>query len=494
VTGEAAVKAALAAAFEKMRPASATSKVEAAAVEISEDMIRQRLLGGAKPAAPAAPAAAPTAPPPAGTEVPEARFIPPEMRQFLGKIIVTADVSPPLGAADVQRRVDTLVRDRYPDSVGAVFKVEGKTAAGPGEFQSFELWIRDDFAGRHGETPSPQFWADVVKSALGQEEAFASTTSFEPTMAGEAWDKAVIAILLSLGLMLVYIWFRFAKFSSGVAAVIALIHDVLVTLGLVTVSAYLSDTALGTTFLLTDMKVNLAMVGAFLTLIGYSMNDTIVVFDRIRENRGKYGELSAALVSNSINQTLSRTVLTSFTVFVAVVALYAFGGKTSSIHGFSFVMLCGTVIGTYSSIAIASPILVLLDYLKRVYAVAYPIVVAGLLAYYIGFYKVTENSPGMAWAVLGAIFLLICLGVWWGAASQSFGKPWLLLEKAPKAAKLLALAGLLVPFVAVILAAIAVLSRTAGVAAWAGPAAAVALSACPAVYTTYRLALKNPVR
>jgi SecD/SecF fusion protein len=493
VSGESAVKAALSKAFEDLRPEGSTAKVQASAVEITEDLIRQRLLKTVQPAA--APAAPGGGAAPAGAEAPEARFIPPEMRQFLGKIIVTVEVTPPLSAGEVQRRVDTLIRDRYPENVGALFKVEGKTAAGaPGEFKTFELWLRDDFAGKHGETPNPQFWTDVAKSALGQEEAFTSTTSFEPTMAGEAWDKAVIAILLSLGLMAVYIWFRFAKFSSGLAAVIALIHDVLITLGAVTVSAYVADTFFGTALLLTDMKVNLAMVGAFLTLVGYSVNDTIVVFDRIRENRGKYGELSMSVVNSSINQTLSRTVLTSFTVFVAVVSLYAFGGKTSSIHGLSFVMLFGTVVGTYSSIAIAGPILIMTGYLKKVYAVVYPIIVVGLLGYFIAAYEVRETSPHVAWAVIGALLQVIWLGAWWGAARKFFGRPWPLLEKAPRAAKLLALAGLLAPVATVILAAIAALSRTPGTNAWAGPAAVGALAVWPATFAAYRLAFKKEIR
>jgi SecD/SecF fusion protein len=113
------------------------------------------------------------------------------------------------------------------------------------------------------------------------------------------------------------------------------------------------------------MKIDLPMIGAFLTLVGYSVNDTIVVFDRIRENRGKFGELSETVVNNSINQTLSRTILTSFTVFIVVVVLYFFGGVRSTVHGLSFVMTVGVLVGTYSSVAIAAPIVLYLRHGRR---------------------------------------------------------------------------------------------------------------------------------
>jgi len=114
------------------------------------------------------------------------------------------------------------------------------------------------------------------------------------------------------------------------------------------------------------MKIDLPMIGAFLTLVGYSVNDTIVVFDRIRENRGKFGELSEAVVNNSINQTLSRTILTSFTVWMVCVILYFFGGVQSSIHGFSFVLAVGVIVGTYSSIVVAAPIVLWLRRKPRI--------------------------------------------------------------------------------------------------------------------------------
>lgn len=141
--------------------------------------------------------------------------------------------------------------------------------------------------------------------------------------------------------MLIYIWFRF-ELIYGIAAVVATFHDVLITLGF---------------FSLLNKEITLTVIAALLTLVGYSMNDTIVVFDRIRENvRLNRRENFVDLVNRSINQTLSRTILTSGLTFLTVLALFLFGGEV--IHGFSFALVVGVIIGTYSSIYIASPIVV----------------------------------------------------------------------------------------------------------------------------------------
>jgi len=132
------------------------------------------------------------------------------------------------------------------------------------------------------------------------------------------------------------------------------VHDVCITLGVVTACTYIAATVMGGKLLLGDFKINLAMIAAFLTLIGYSLNDTIVVFDRIRENRRK-GRLNPQIITDSINQTISRTILTSFTTFIVVLIMYIFGGH--ALRGFTFAIGFGILIGTYSSIAIAAPVL-----------------------------------------------------------------------------------------------------------------------------------------
>jgi SecD/SecF fusion protein len=166
--------------------------------------------------------------------------------------------------------------------------------------------------------------------------------------------KAITSILLSLFAIVGYIWIRFQHLTFGLAAVVALVHDVLVTLGAVALSYWVASAG-GGLLLMDEFKISLPIVAAFLTVIGYSLNDTIVVFDRIREVKGKSPELTAGMIDASINQTLSRTVLTSLTTLIVVAILYGFGGE--GIHGFAFALLVGVIVGTYSSMFIASPAL-----------------------------------------------------------------------------------------------------------------------------------------
>jgi SecD/SecF fusion protein len=165
-----------------------------------------------------------------------------------------------------------------------------------------------------------------------------------------------MAIALSLFAIITYIWVRFGNVRYGVAAIVALIHDVCITLGAVTACYYIASTKIGELLLIGDFKISLTMIAAFLTLIGYSLNDTIVVFDRIRENRRK-AEVDPRIITDSINQTLSRTLMTSFTTFIVVLVMYIFGGE--ALRGFTFAIGFGVIVGTYSSIAIAAPILLI---------------------------------------------------------------------------------------------------------------------------------------
>ncbi len=172
-------------------------------------------------------------------------------------------------------------------------------------------------------------------------------------VAGNMQRTAIGALLGSLLGIIGYIWFRFQRVVFGLAAVVALVHDVLITLGAIASSLWLSH-VFG--FLLLDeFKISLPIVAALLTLIGYSLNDTIVVFDRIREVRGKNPDMTAEMINTSINQTLSRTLLTSGTTLIVVLVLYFLGGQ--AIRGFAFTLLIGIIVGTYSSIFIASPFL-----------------------------------------------------------------------------------------------------------------------------------------
>ncbi len=192
-----------------------------------------------------------------------------------------------------------------------------------------------------------------VKASVEATPVFPSSNTIGGSVATDTQWRAAVALLASLVALVIYIWIRFERVMFGVAAVIALVHDVLITLGAVAVSAWLAP-LLG--FALVDeFKISLSVLAAFLALIGYSLNDTIVVFDRIRELRGKSPYLTPYLINTSINQTLSRTIITSFTTLIVVVILYALGGQ--GIRAFAFSLIVGVLVGTYSSIFIAAPIL-----------------------------------------------------------------------------------------------------------------------------------------
>jgi SecD/SecF fusion protein len=195
-----------------------------------------------------------------------------------------------------------------------------------------------------------------VLQATERQTSLSRVTQIDPFAGSEAWTRALISIVLSLAAIIAYIWLRFGNLRSGVAAVMSLFHDLSVALGGLAISVFLARTVFGQALLIGDFRINGTIIAAILTLLGYSLNDTIVVFDRIRENRRK-ARLTARTINDSINQTLSRTIITSFTVFIVVVIMYIFGG--SALRGFNFVILLGVIVGTYSSIAIAAPLLLI---------------------------------------------------------------------------------------------------------------------------------------
>jgi len=195
-----------------------------------------------------------------------------------------------------------------------------------------------------------------VLAATRLETSLPRVNQISPSVGAEARARALIAIVLSLGALLVYIWVRFGNLRYGVGAVVTLAHDTCATLGAVTGCTYIAGTLVGAGLLIGDFKIDLAMIAAFLTLIGYSLNDSIVIYDRIRENRRK-GTLTPQIISTSINETLSRTILTGCTTLLVVLIMYIFGG--SKLRGFNFALLFGLIVGTYSSIAISAPILLI---------------------------------------------------------------------------------------------------------------------------------------
>ena len=197
----------------------------------------------------------------------------------------------------------------------------------------------------------------LVNDAVARPPDLQQVKTFDKSVAGDTQRDALVALVLSIIVIMAYIWLRFGNLKYGTATVVALLHDVLFTVAGLGFAHLLANNAFGEVLLLEPFRINLTVVAAMLTVMGYSMIDTIVVFDRIRENRGKYGHVSRQVINDSINQTLSRTLLTAGTTTIMVAIMYFFGGP--GIHGFTFVLLIGILVGTYSSVAIAAPILLL---------------------------------------------------------------------------------------------------------------------------------------
>ena len=291
----------------------------------------------------------------------------PELIDFLGGVKIECEIQRSAAAGEiVQRFKDLLFKpdmqnlERYPYEI--LDSNLNSLAESNQTVNSFIYVSADPEAGFRelSEEERARFVENERAKVLGAtrlETSLPRVRQFDPSVGAEQKQRALIAIILSLFAIVTYIWIRFGNVRYGIAAIVALVHDVCITLGAVTVCTYIADKSIGELLLIGDFKINLAMIAAFLTLIGYSLNDTIVVFDRIRENRGKARLLNPQMISDSINQTISRTIMTSFTTFVVVLIMYIFGG--AGLRGFTFAIGFGIIIGTYSSIAIAAPILLL---------------------------------------------------------------------------------------------------------------------------------------
>ncbi len=233
------------------------------------------------------------------------------------------------------------------------FTLEGLGKDSDGRFQWMQLSLLDPIKDRDD-------LEDVLKAAkkeFSKNPQPERLENFDSQLATETQLRALYAILASWVRILLYLWFRFGNWTFGAAAVLCLIHDLFFTLGAIAACHYVSGTGLGRILDLEDFKIDLPAVAALLTLVGYSVSDTIVVFDRIREVRGKNPELTPQMINDSVNQTLSRTLLTAFSVWLVVIVLFIFGGE--GVHLFAFVMVVGVIVGTYSSIYIASPLLLI---------------------------------------------------------------------------------------------------------------------------------------
>ena len=265
-------------------------------------------------------------------------------------------------------RGGTLIEVRSksgPADLGAMRSQLGGIGLGDVQIQEFgepeEVMIRIEQ--QPGGDENQQGAIEKVKATLGDSVEYRRVEVVGPTVSGELVQSGTIAVLVALFAVLLYIWFRF-EWQFSVGAVAALVHDVTLTIGL---------------FCLLQMEFGLSIIAAILTIVGYSLNDTVVVYDRVRENLRKYKKMDLAeLIDLSINDTLSRTTLTSLTTLIALLSLYIFGGEV--IRGFTFAMIWGIVVGTYSSIFVAAPLLLYFG-VKREWS--------GL-----GGAKVREPSPG----------------------------------------------------------------------------------------------------
>jgi SecD/SecF fusion protein len=321
------------------------------------------------PAAPSDPApAAPSDPAPAGT-VPSAEVLPKDGGE---QVVETAAVITlgigrfdGSGAAESQAKANkTTLEERVIASAAnaGIVLTDANIALTP-KGDGIEAWEADSqlpFGEWEVVLNLPAVEAgkvmEMLKADMSKEPVWISSSSVGSRVAEDMIGRAFGALFASLLCIIAYIWFRFQRVIYGFAAVAALLHDVLITLGAIAVSAYVAG-VLG--FLQIDeFKISLTVVAAILTIIGYSLNDTIVVFDRIRETKGKAPKLTGEMINTSINQTLSRTLLTSLTTLIVVMLLYWFGGE--GIHAFAFALVVGVIAGTYSSIFIASPILLFL--------------------------------------------------------------------------------------------------------------------------------------
>lgn len=255
---------------------------------------------------------------------------------FRGGITIEVAREEPIDIGEVRSAVSAL-------NLGEVRVQEIQDFAG-GE-EAVVVYVEQQQAEEDGDHETAQQDASSVvqgalRDLLGDDIEFRKIEVVGPTVSGELIQRGAMAVVLAIGAMLIYIWFRF-EWQFSVGAIVALVHDVVLTLGM---------------FAVIRLQFNLAVIAAILTIVGYSMNDTVIVYDRVRENLRKYKKKPLTeLIDVSVNETLSRTIITSGTTLMTLIVLYVLGGEV--LRGFTFAMIWGILIGTYSTIFIASPFL-----------------------------------------------------------------------------------------------------------------------------------------
>ncbi|TSA45131.1 protein translocase subunit SecD [bacterium] len=295
----------------------------------------------------------------------------PELADFIGGIRIKCEIERAATGDDLDRRIkDLRFKPDMRNLTWYPYKVLDSDLAAIEPNQPVKSFV---YISSHPEAGFRQLTDDELRqfvdnestkvlAAAKLESSLPRVTQIDPSVGEEAKNQAMVAIVLSLIAMLIYIWVRFGDFRFGFGAIITLFHDTCVTVGVVVACTYIATTTIGQALLIGDFKIDLTMIAAFLTLLGYSINDTIVIYDRIRENRHK-GTLTPQIINDSINETLSRTLLTGFTTLLVLFVMYVFGG--TGLRGFNFAMLFGIVEGTYSSIAISAPVLLLSTKIRK---------------------------------------------------------------------------------------------------------------------------------
>ncbi|MBL8878976.1 MAG: protein translocase subunit SecD [Phycisphaerales bacterium] len=304
-----------------------------------------------------------------------------ELTDFLGGALIVLDqldppqvIEPGAPGSLTDRLRNMRLQPGYQDYPWRTFqlfglKPAGKSSDGKETYSTVALALVDP-----GYTYSTDaaMWASefadrelaLTRATLDSEQALRKVTQFKPQIAMQASVQAIMALALSWAMIIGYVWIRFGKASYGYAGVVALVHDVLIALAAIGLSGLVAGWA---GFLLVEnFRINMPVIAALLTIIGFSINDTIVIFDRVREVRGRLGVVTPDIINRAVNECMSRTILTTSTVLLTLFSMYIFGG--SSIRGFNFCMLVGCLSGVYSTIAIASPLLLLSYHGKAVTA------------------------------------------------------------------------------------------------------------------------------
>ncbi|MFI4881455.1 MAG: protein translocase subunit SecD [Phycisphaerales bacterium JB064] len=281
-----------------------------------------------------------------------------------GAAIVIDGITQGQTIADLEDRIDLLRSQAdYSSTLGRPREMRVLERYEDGSVRSAVLLVTDPMTSYFGDRD--RWWQDVgqlewdlVRQSLTSSTTLASVSQFSPAIAEQFRGRAIFAVVISFVLITIYIWVRFGSVRYSVVALLALAHDVAIALGMIAMAELIYEFPFGarvaSSLSVLPFRIDLNTVAALLTIIGYSLNDTIIIMDRIRENRGKLPYANRRVINLSVNQTLSRTVITSGTTLFAVVVLYFMGGE--GLRPFAYVLLVGMIVGTYSSVAVAAPL------------------------------------------------------------------------------------------------------------------------------------------